>query len=193
MAAAVTQYGNLFRLSWTLVVDEDIEVRRTAPVAQFLATVEAGVGTFIDTIDTDVIDPGDTVTWTLTGVTSLDEIEVSITAADIDVPPLDDARRFQAVLLVASRLWKRRDAPFGVAGGGDFGATQIRRFDPDVQDLLVGLRRTGSDLTTQTWPTLVETRTFIGAGTAYTDDELQAVLDAATEIVKRRCRGAGIA
>jgi len=42
----------------------------------------------------------------------------------------------EATLLKAASLYKRRDAPFGVAGVGDFGVIRIGRFDPDVIDLL---------------------------------------------------------
>lgn len=42
----------------------------------------------------------------------------------------------QACLLKAASLFKRKDAPFGVAGFGDFGPVRITRNDPDVIDLL---------------------------------------------------------
>ena len=42
----------------------------------------------------------------------------------------------EATILKATGLYKRRDAPFGVAGFGDFGAVRITRRDPDVVDLL---------------------------------------------------------
>lgn len=41
-----------------------------------------------------------------------------------------------ACLLKAASLFKRKDAPFGVAGFGEFGAVRISRQDPDVVDLL---------------------------------------------------------
>lgn len=49
----------------------------------------------------------------------------------------------QALLTQASRLWKRKDAPFGVAGSVEFGS-EIRllaRLDPDVEALLSPYRR----------------------------------------------------
>lgn len=47
----------------------------------------------------------------------------------------------EACLLKAASLFKRKDAPFGVAGFGDFGAVRITRRDPDVIDLLSGFVR----------------------------------------------------
>lgn len=41
-----------------------------------------------------------------------------------------------ACLLKASSLFKRKDAPFGVAGFDGFGPVRITRADPDVLDLL---------------------------------------------------------
>ena len=42
----------------------------------------------------------------------------------------------EACILKATSLFKRKDAPFGVAGFGEFGAVRITRRDPDVVDLL---------------------------------------------------------
>jgi hypothetical protein len=42
----------------------------------------------------------------------------------------------QATIIKAAALFKRKDAPFGIAGVGDFGAVRITRSDPDVLDLL---------------------------------------------------------
>lgn len=42
----------------------------------------------------------------------------------------------EACILKAASLFKRKDAPFGVAGFGEFGAVRITRADPDVVDLL---------------------------------------------------------
>lgn len=41
-----------------------------------------------------------------------------------------------ATLLTASRLFKRRESPEGVAGFGDFGAIRVTSTDPDVERLL---------------------------------------------------------
>lgn len=48
-----------------------------------------------------------------------------------------------ATLIQASRLWKRKEAPFGVAGSVEFGS-EIRllaKLDPDVESLLRPYRR----------------------------------------------------
>jgi hypothetical protein len=42
----------------------------------------------------------------------------------------------EACILKAASLFKRKDAPFGVAGFGEFGAVRITRNDADVVDLL---------------------------------------------------------
>jgi hypothetical protein len=42
----------------------------------------------------------------------------------------------EACILKAASLFKRKDAPFGVAGFGEFGAVRISRNDPDVTALL---------------------------------------------------------
>lgn len=47
----------------------------------------------------------------------------------------------QATILKAAQLFKRKDAPFAVAGFGDFGAVRISRNDPDVVDLLGDYRK----------------------------------------------------
>lgn len=47
----------------------------------------------------------------------------------------------EATILRAVALFKRRDAPFGIAGFGDFGALRITRQDSDVVSLLAPFRR----------------------------------------------------
>jgi hypothetical protein len=42
----------------------------------------------------------------------------------------------QACLIRAASIFKRKEATFGVAGFGEFGAVRIGRRDPDVMDLL---------------------------------------------------------
>lgn len=42
----------------------------------------------------------------------------------------------QASIIKASSLFQRKDAPFGVAGFGEFGPVRITRRDPDVIELL---------------------------------------------------------
>lgn len=48
-----------------------------------------------------------------------------------------------ATLVQASRLWKRKDAPFGVAGSVEFGSEVrlLAKLDPDVESLLRPYRR----------------------------------------------------
>lgn len=50
----------------------------------------------------------------------------------------------EACLLQAARLYKRKDAPFGIAGSADHGQIQtITSIDPDVKQLLMQYRRFG--------------------------------------------------
>lgn len=42
----------------------------------------------------------------------------------------------EAAIIKAVSLFKRKDAPFGIAGMGDFGVMRIGRYDPDVLELL---------------------------------------------------------
>lgn len=53
----------------------------------------------------------------------------------------------EACLLKAVSLLKRKDAPFGVAGFGEFGVVRIRADDPDVVDLLKSKVRHGAGTT----------------------------------------------
>lgn len=41
-----------------------------------------------------------------------------------------------AARLAANRLWSRRDSAAGLASFGEFGATEILRYDPDLERLL---------------------------------------------------------
>lgn len=48
----------------------------------------------------------------------------------------------EATALEATRLWKRKDAPFGVTGSPELGQLQtITRVDPDVQQLIAPYKR----------------------------------------------------
>lgn len=47
----------------------------------------------------------------------------------------------EACLIRATNLFKRKEAPFGVAGFGEFGAVRISRRDTDVVDLLQPFQR----------------------------------------------------
>lgn len=49
----------------------------------------------------------------------------------------------QACVLLASRLWKRADAPFAVAGFGEMGAIRVSRTDPDVAALIAPYKKIG--------------------------------------------------
>lgn len=46
----------------------------------------------------------------------------------------------EATLIQTSRIWRRKEAPFGVTGSADFGTTNIVRIDPDVKLLLQDVR-----------------------------------------------------
>jgi hypothetical protein len=48
------------------------------------------------------------------------------------VPP----QIFEACLIRAARLFKRRDSPDGIAGAGDFGVIRVGRYDPDYDSLI---------------------------------------------------------
>lgn len=50
-------------------------------------------------------------------------------------PAVPDEIR-QAALLLASRLYSRKDSPQGVAGAPEWGAVRVSRMDPDVEALL---------------------------------------------------------
>lgn len=52
--------------------------------------------------------------------------------APADWPP---TIKFGAMLL-ASRLWRRRNTPGGVEATGDFGIAYVRRNDPDIAQML---------------------------------------------------------
>jgi hypothetical protein len=45
---------------------------------------------------------------------------------------LNDDETQEAILLLASRLYKRRNSPEGVAGWGDLGVIRILASDPDI-------------------------------------------------------------
>jgi hypothetical protein len=48
----------------------------------------------------------------------------------------DDDETQEAIVLLASRLYKRRNSPEGVAGWGDLGFIRITASDPDIHRLL---------------------------------------------------------
>lgn len=66
-------------------------------------------------------------------------VEVTAKGGWPAAPPSDIK---QACLLQSARLWKRKDAPFGVAGSADFGEMRLlSALDPTVTDLLSPYRR----------------------------------------------------
>lgn len=67
--------------------------------------------------------------WT---VNDLPTVQVTARFGWSAIPPEVE----EATILRAASLFKRKDAPFGVAGFNDFGAVRITRADPDVMDLL---------------------------------------------------------
>lgn len=67
----------------------------------------------------------------------LDAVHVSGEFGFPSVPP----EVVQATLLMAARIFRRRDAIFGVVGGGEMGqAVVVPRLDPDVAQLLMRYR-----------------------------------------------------
>ena len=73
--------------------------------------------------------------WLPTGTScAVDAVEVTALWGWSDVPPTI----LEATLLQASRLFKRRDAPFGVAGSPDLGSEVrlLAKVDPDVAVML---------------------------------------------------------
>lgn len=54
-----------------------------------------------------------------------------VTATGFDSPEVQEA-----IILLASRLYKRRQSPEGVAGWGDLGVVRIMGSDPDINRLL---------------------------------------------------------
>ena len=120
-----------------------------------VSTDEAGDGTFATTWtrgtdfdmeprNGDVVADGDVVTsyafWRIVAVGTL-RLPVFDRRAGVQV-----VDRFgwssipdevtQAAILKATSLFRRKDAPFGVAGFGDMGVVRITRQDVDVVDLL---------------------------------------------------------
>jgi hypothetical protein len=67
-------------------------------------------------------------------------VEVTAKGGWPTAPPSDIKH---ACLLQAARLWKRKDAPFGVAGSVDFGSEMrlLSALDPTVADLLAPYKR----------------------------------------------------
>jgi hypothetical protein len=124
-------------------------------VGLIVKTDEALTGTFartwtatdyqLEPLNQDVVAAGDTGTafawWRIRAVANLwfpvsrlSRPTVSITAKFGWSAIPDDVT--QACILKSVALFKRKDAPYGVAGFGDQGAIRISRSDPDVESLL---------------------------------------------------------
>lgn len=107
-----------------------------------------GDGTFEDTltINTDFrLDPYNAVAlgWPYTSLAALTGTTFPKGSRRIKVTgrwgwPAVPASIKQATLIQASRLWKRKESPFGVAGSPEFGneLRLLAALDPDVQALL---------------------------------------------------------
>lgn len=100
-------------------------------------------------LNSDIVDGSDTITpwafWEIDAVGSysfpVDEVRATLQVTArfgwSSIP--DDVE--QACLIKAAALYKRKDAPFGVANFGDFGPVRIGRQDPEVMELLAPYRR----------------------------------------------------
>lgn len=124
------------------------------PIDDLMTTTGLAVQTVTDTITDTITDwslqPGnaaaDARPWTRLVVTdapfpTADENGVTVTArwGWTTVPPAVQ----QATLLQASRLLKRRDAPFGIAGSPELGSELrlLAKVDPDVAVTLAAYQR----------------------------------------------------
>ena len=47
----------------------------------------------------------------------------------------------QATVILASRIFKRNDAPLGVAGFGDLGVIRVGKIDPDVEAMIMPFKK----------------------------------------------------
>lgn len=74
------------------------------------------------------------------GGTALDYLEhlTAVAAADL----VDDRRGLEAVLMLAHRLWVRRDSPAGASQGFEGVPVYVAGTDPDLDALVVSLRQT---------------------------------------------------
>lgn len=70
----------------------------------------------------------------------LDVAEAWVLDRVYDVPDADPATRHpevtEAILMLAHRLYTRRNSPEGVAGWGDLGVVRVLASDPDIRALL---------------------------------------------------------
>jgi hypothetical protein len=109
-------------------------------------TVEVGDGTTWTAITGYRTDPGNALAdsrpitaLTTPGLWGCDLVRVT---ARWGWPSIPD-QVVQATLIQATRLYRRKDSPEGVAGQGEFGVVRLSRIDPDVQALLAHLTLPG--------------------------------------------------
>lgn len=74
------------------------------------------------------------LTWVLSVATAW--VDHRVYGEPDQVPGSRHHEVVEAILLVASRLYARRNTPEGVAGWSEIGVTSIMRDDPDVSRLL---------------------------------------------------------
>jgi hypothetical protein len=93
----------------------------------------------------------------------------------------------QAVYLLAGRLFRSADAPFGVVGSVDLGVAYVRKRHADADALLLGHRGLGVP-TEQIWPTVEEIAVSV-LNIAYSvlppgkQDQLELAREAAIEYI----------
>lgn len=131
---ATSETGRLYEpYSNRLLVVDDFQFAETI-------TVALSDGTAVTTFDagpTDAINQHG-VAWKLRGSWLAERYTVTTRWGWASVP----AQVKEATLILASELFKLKDAPFGVAGFGDFGVVRIRD-NPKVAALLDPYRLTG--------------------------------------------------
>jgi hypothetical protein len=92
------------------------------------------------------------------------------------------ARLRAAALLLAVRWYKLPDAPLGLVGGYDIGASYVGRIGRDLEEMLIGYRGIGVPIG-QVWPTISDLKERIGIGSSVSreDEALEIALEAAIE------------
>lgn len=107
----------------------------------------------LEPLNQDVVAAGDTGTayawWKIRAIGSLSFPYSAFGRASVQVTARygwsavpDDVA--QACIIKSVGLFRRKDAPFGVAGFDQFGAVRINRQDPDVVDLLAAYTFSGA-------------------------------------------------
>jgi hypothetical protein len=92
-----------------------------------VADLKARLG--VKTSETDAL-----LDWALTVATAW--VDDRVYANPDQVPGERHAEVVEAILILASRLYARRNSPEGVAGWGDLGVVRIVASDPDIESLL---------------------------------------------------------